>query len=558
MRSTNLTNLSQRGSTLVTVMIMGGISSVLVASMLSLSSNSLQNAHNRSDWNAAFFHAENALTWAAQNIADTTPPSANNFYSTINGNLTLPYMSAELSSGTSNFKNAWVSVVCPNAALPNVYLVTASAKVNNKVRTIQATVQKNPPSQIFDYEYFLNNWGWWWGNTITGNGGNRSNWDFDFRYDPTVNGLIYANGSVEENEVPVNPLTTSPPFGGLAGSDPLDMVHSGTPRLTMPNLSSVSNYAAIAQSSTATNGIWIGSTQVVFGVQTNSAKPGLYLVGTAANPIVISNTVVVPGDVVIKGQMTGQGTLYVGGNLYIAGDLAYANGPDFSTPPETMSATNRDAWVAANQSKDLIAFGVRSNIYAGDVTSAEWLDWCFYPSWGLANLGDESQLGADGIAGTPDDGIPFLHPDGTMSAWYDADGDGIMEGNANFANDINMSSARAASISGYPTNNDGSMAAYNSVASNNMGLLDGIFYSNHTLATLLLGSNGSGNVVFNGSAVIRNDDIIYGNTCVFNYDSRIHSRYNTNPNKYINLGLPIANLISLSGFTELPPNPNNL
>src|ERR1017187_9785201 len=154
MRSTNLTNLSQRGSTLVTIMIMGGISSVLVASMLALSSNSLQNAHNRSDWNAAFFHAENALTWAAQNIADTTPASANNFYSTINGTLTLPYMSAELSSGTSNFKNAWVSVVCPNAALPNVYLVTASAKVNNKVRTIQATVQKNPPSQIFDYEYF--------------------------------------------------------------------------------------------------------------------------------------------------------------------------------------------------------------------------------------------------------------------------------------------------------------------------------------------------------------------------------------------------------------------
>jgi len=545
---------SNRGSTLATVLVIGGIASITVASMLAVSSTSLRSAHGRADWNAAFFHAENALTWAAQSISDAAPASATNYFSTQGGTLPLPYMASAASRAAAGLQNAWVSVVQPNAALPNIYLVTASAKVNDKVRTIQATIQKNPPSQIFDYEYFLNNWGWWWGSSITGDGGNRSNWDFDFRDNPTVNGLILANGSIQENELSVDPLSGIMPFGGSAGADPVDMVHSGAPRLAMPNLSSISNYITTAAANTVTNGIWIGPNQVVFGVQTNGSQPGIYLVGTDANPIVISNTVVVPGDVVIKGKVTGHGTLYVGGSLYIAGDLTYKNGPDWTTAPETMAATNRDAWVANNQSADLVAFGVRGNVFVGDVTSTDWINWCYYPSWGLANVGDESHLGADGIAGTPDDNIPFLHADGTYSTWYDADGDGVMEGNANYATDINMDIVRAARIAGYPTNTDGTVSAYSSVATDNLSQLDGVFYTNHSFAARFGGASS----VVHGTVVTRNDDIVYNNTCTFIYDSRIHSRYNNNPNRFINLGLPVAGPLAVSGFTELTPNSSNL
>jgi len=145
-------------------------------------------------------------------------------------------MSAAQTNPNSSFKNAWVSVSRTNVALHDTYLVTASAKVNDKVRTIQAVIRKNPASQVFDYEYFLNNWGWWWGNTITGNGGNRANWDFDFRYNPVVNGIIMASGDITQNGVPVDPFASSPPFGGLAGSDPVGMVHAGAETLDIAEL----------------------------------------------------------------------------------------------------------------------------------------------------------------------------------------------------------------------------------------------------------------------------------------------------------------------------------
>src|SRR5450432_37452 len=108
---------SNSGSTLVTVLVIGGVASITVASMLALSGNSLKNAHGRADWNAAFFHAENALDWAAQNIADLSPVSTTNYYSTAGNTLTLAYMTAARTNPGSSFKNSWVSVVRTNVAL---------------------------------------------------------------------------------------------------------------------------------------------------------------------------------------------------------------------------------------------------------------------------------------------------------------------------------------------------------------------------------------------------------------------------------------------------------
>ena len=81
----------QSGSTLAMVIVIGGIMGVIIAATLGLSSFSLRSAHTRSDWNAAFFHAENAVQWAAQNIADTDPATASNYFATASGTLTLGY-----------------------------------------------------------------------------------------------------------------------------------------------------------------------------------------------------------------------------------------------------------------------------------------------------------------------------------------------------------------------------------------------------------------------------------------------------------------------------------
>jgi len=541
------------GATLLTVVVIGGIMGITLASLLMVSSTALRSAHGRADWDRAFFHAENALQWACQLVADTNPVTANATYTTVDGSLNIDYMAAARTNPSSGLRNAWVKINRTNSALPNDYLVIASAKVGDKVRTVQASITRNPPSKTFDYEYFLNNWGWWWGSTIYGNGGNRANWDFDFRDNPTVNGEILANGHIAQNGTPVDNFTNSPPFVGLAGADPVALAHAGVPREPMPNLQNLTNYENQALANTSTNGLWVGTNQVVFGVHTNGSKPGLYIEGTASAPILISNTVVVRGDVVIKGVITGRGALYVGGNLYVAGDLNYKNGPNYTTPPETMAATNRDAWVSSNLNKDLVAFAVRGSVLGGDVNSGDWKGWCYDPAaWGLSTVGDETHLGADGIMGTPDDNIPFLHADGTISTAYDADGDGTYRGNYNYNNDLTMTTSRANQISGYPTNTSG-VVSYDTVASNNLSLLEAIFYTNHAFAMRMATSHSE----YHGSVISRNEAIIFNSTCTFTYDSRIHSRYNSDPNRLVNLGLPRIG-VRVTSFAELAPDTSDL
>ncbi len=549
---------SDTGSTLATVLVVGGITSISIASMLSLTSASYRMAQNRIDRSSAYYQAENALEWAAQNVIADTDPSDSSFYSTANGTLSLAYMAAERQDASSGFKNAWVKVARTNAVLHDTYLVEASARVGNEVRTLQAVIKKNAPSQIFDYEYFLNNWGWWWGSTITGEGGNRANWDFDFQGSPIVNGEIYASGRITHDDgIPTDPMNGTPPFGGDAGQDPVAYVHAGAPRLDMPNLKDMSYYSAKALADVSANGIWQGGAQLVYGVQTNSAQPGLYLAGTASAPIVVKGTAVVPGDVIISGKMTGQGTLYVGGNLYIAGNLTYANGPwssSSSTAPETMNPAQRDQWVSDNQGKDLVALAVRGSVLGGDVTSSSWVNWCYSPAdYGLKNVGDESQLGADGIAGTPDDGVPYLDTNGDGipdSAAYDADGDGVIHvGGYNYNTEINMTDTRASLLEDYPVDKYGKRVAYSSVASNNMNSLDGIFYTDHAYAMLLLNANA----LFHGVVVSRNEAIVYSSTCKFIYDSRVNSRYNKDPNRFIDLGLPVAGVLTIASYAELTP-----
>jgi hypothetical protein len=424
--------------------------------------------------------------------------------------------------------------------------------MGERVRTVQGTVRKNPPSQVFDYAYFLNNWGWWWGASITGYGDNRANWDFDFRYTPTVNGAVVANGNIESNGVKVDPLTGTPPFAGLAGSDPVTYVRSGVPRVPMPNLKDFSYYQEKATNQGGK--LWVGSTLVVDAVQNNTNQPGLYLAGTTSSPIKISGPVVVPGDVVIKGPITGSGTLYVGGSLYVADDVTYANGPNFTLPPSTMSQSSRDTWVndAITSGKDLVAFAVRESIFGGAVNSSEWKTYCYdAASYGLKNLGAEANLGPDGIAGTPDDGLLFRDTNGdgvADSAWYDADGDGVVDANYNYSNDIQMTTNRANKIYNYPTTS-GSPTDYSSVASNSMNRMDGVYYCNHAVAMRL----GQANTVWNGSVISRNEAIVFSSTLKFVYDPRIHSRYSTDPNRYIDLGLPMANRVRVESFLEIAP-----
>jgi len=568
MRTSSIQQQSQRAEALVTILVIAGVICIIIFSMLQLGSNSAKSAYGRVDWDKSFYIAENAMVWAAQKAFDNEPAAgSSNYYSTVLGTLPTTDLLCP-TNADSSFVGASVSIYQPPGQPSGAFIITASAQVNQKVRTLQAQITVRPVSNVFDYEYFLNNWGWWWGWQITGNGGQRANWDFDFQDNPTVNGAIYAANQVQGNEIPYQDYAT-PPFVGLAGSDVTNYVHDGAQRVDMPNLLNFTNYMATAMANTASNGLWMGSTQIVFGVETNlytpnpggnagnlSPQSGLYVVGSTSSPITIKGTVVIPGDLIIKGTVTGQGTLYVGGNLYIADNITYAHGPNFSALPETEPAATRDAWVAANQTSDLIAYAVRGAILGGNVTDTS--DWYQYEfTWGgsgLEYVGDESHLGADGISGTGDDDIPFLHPDGTMSTWYDADGDGTTNGNYNYNTDINMTASRASYIQGYPLDANGNPEPYSSVVNTGMGTLQGIFYTDHAAAIRMRASMN----IFDGVIVSRNEQIIFDNLLTFIYDSRVNSRYNNNPNNFINLGLPWGRPIQVTSFTELAPNSTGL
>ena len=159
---------SEAGSTLLNTVVFCGILALATYSVMEISNVRARAARQRWDWNEAYYHAENALNWAVQRIVDQNSPKGQ--FAADDGTLALNYMANLSAAPDTAFKNTWLAIVDHPSRTLNTYLVTASAKVGNKVRTIQASVKKNPPSQIFDYEYFLNNWGWWWGSSITTSG----------------------------------------------------------------------------------------------------------------------------------------------------------------------------------------------------------------------------------------------------------------------------------------------------------------------------------------------------------------------------------------------------
>ncbi|GAB4323723.1 MAG: hypothetical protein Kow0059_19090 [Candidatus Sumerlaeia bacterium] len=506
---TNTLQRTRRGNILLGTLLLITIVGIAVTGLMKLSLQRFETAHAEVDYTEAYYHAENAIEWAGQLIADAqddaaagqpaggnqAPQSSPQTASTLslsnngpllastqdnNGNayawgrrnddgepsfigryqlsagtLPLAYKNEIMGTNKSRLRDIWLTIKKHPSGINNYYVVTASAQVGDKVRTLTCDIRKNPPSLVFDYEYFLNNWGWWWGAGITGFGDNRANWDFDFRYNPIVNGNIFANGNIESNMVPINPFSGKPPFRGLAASDPIQYSHIGVNRVPMPNLLDFSYYEAKARAAGGT--LSIGGEVVIDAVHSIEGYPGIYLEGTDELPIQINGPVVVPGDVVIKGKITGIGTLYVGGNLYIAGDVTYVNGPNFDTPPAMMSPADRDAWVenAVNQQKDLVCFAVRETILGGQVNSSDWIKNCYNPSgYGLKFVGDERFLGPDGIADTPDDGVLFRDTNGDGrpdSSWYDADGDGVVDLNYNYDTQIEMTAARASRIYLYPT-----------------------------------------------------------------------------------------------------------
>jgi len=429
-------------------------------------------------------------------------------------------------------------------------------------------------SEVFDYAYFVNHWGWFYGDSIFANGNVRSNGQFDFGgHQATINGSPRYEGSegtelvgyLDDNNDGVTDGSDGGVYSGMSvvnaqsaqgmGGLPENQ-HEMQPVIEMPNLSDLTWYEerAIADGTS----IEIDGSTYVNGVlgDDGGESQHLFLTGTEDDPIVLDGPVVVRGSVVISGYVTGQGSIYAGGNIYVPSNLEYLDPPATSRPSSNDQATV-EAWRAASADKDSLGLFAREHIVVGDYTKSVWQNnvsaWINHP----LNKSEED-AGADGIQNTRDglDGVPgtadddVLEDDGqwTVSNYTqddadnglipagfsvgdvipgsgeDIDGDGVYDGTTQMS-EFNIPASL--SPSNWAGNLSQSYASYSSVSTLYLSQLDAAFYTNHTLAAVMI--NWGGDIDINGSIVSRNESIIYGAQSIqMNHDERLTGRGTSN------------------------------
>ena len=275
-------------------------------------------------------------------------------------------------------------------------------------------------SKVFDYAYFVNNYGWFQGSGITANGDVRANGNMYLDSSCTVNGEVYAAQNDElnvrggiENKGKMKSRSeywgasttsgtsrpTSPPsnaanapkwVGGYEAPERTAGTTDINNRLhpyeetgiAMPWIGDLAQYVEYAQemggklsggyrySQDAATGNLVKNNNAQINAHYDGAGPSgnaalsdkgaIVLEGTRDNPIVIDGPVVIDSDLVIKGYVKGQGTIYSGRNIHVVGSIQYVNPPSWPHPDTNPQQTARN-----NSTKDLVGFAAKGNIVLG-------------------------------------------------------------------------------------------------------------------------------------------------------------------------------------------------
>jgi hypothetical protein len=444
---------------------------------------------------------------------------------------------------TGNIANCRYRVAAPvlsnavvlksNSVLLKLIATGVSPHMNSTAnKTITVTISyRMLPSPVFNYAYFINNFGWLWGGGITVNGDVRSNGNFSFNGNPMVNGDIYASlnsdlqapGSITGNSRnqnisqyqnnapstarPTNPTDPADPEGTEyePGYDGISTRFPNQDVLDMPYLGDLNEYKQLAVSndgqitqdgSVLVNNIYSGDGPD--GVPGTADDGSIILVGTSARPIIIDGPVVVEGDVIIRGVVSGQGTIYSGRNTHIIGDITYNDGPSWPKPDSDPQATAQD-----NSTKDFLGLASKGNVIIGDYTRNDWQANCsryLRPPFtqGYATDPTDTTIGYDSD-NNPANGYWF---NGNYTAF-----DGGVKDNG---------SGGSAQRRYFESSVADSLIRSISAPSNQIRNIDGVLYTNHAFA----GRVGSFNV--NGTIVSRDEAIIYSGNITMNYDIRAH------------------------------------
>ena len=434
-------------------------------------------------------------------------------------------------------------------------------------------------SKVFDYAYFVNNYGWFEGSTITANGGVRANGDMSLSQSPKVNGDVYAAVN-EELGVPgditngqgtmdnkntyrstqygttdrARPLQKSSDDGGydapdtVTSADLTKRLHANLSEgIDMPWISGLNDYIAYGKELKST--LSQGGTYYINNANSGDPNYGYYqgpgpsgdptlpdnhalvLEGTQANPIRIHGPVVVSNDVVIKGYVTGQGTIYSSRNIHIVGNIQYVNPPNW--------ANKEAASGNGNATKDLLCLAAKGNIVMGDCTAgSSWLDNTlkkvltqqpYVQPYACAQADDGSWI--DGDIGYPKAGKTKFEGNYT-----DADGGnkvGVVYKKDRYGR-------TTTEIDHYTTATG--RRYYDSVVAPNVissraktaiTQIDAVLYNNHGIFGRL------GQCTINGSLVCRNEGMIFSGKLYLNWDYRL---YSGSPENVMNqlVGMPLG------------------
>ena len=467
------------------------------------------------------------------------------------------------------------------------FFATASRMTGNGMRetvTIAERVSFGVDrSKVFDYAYFVNNYGWFEGSTITANGAVRANGDMSLSQSPKVNGDVYAARNDELN-VPgdikngtgtmdnkntyrstqygtsnrARPLQKTADDGGynapttVTSADLAARLHGNLREgLDMPWISGLNEYIEYGKELKST--LRQGGTYYI-----NNANPGdpnygyyqgtgpsgnpalpdnhaLVLEGTQADPIRINGPVVVSNDVVIKGYVTGQGTIYSSRNIHIVGNIQYVNPPNW--------ANKEAASGNGNSSKDLLCLAAKGNIVMGDCTSSSWLDTTlkkvltqqpYVQPYACAQADDGSWI--DGDIGYPRAGKTVF--EGNYTA---ADGGNKVAQEAVYRQEWNGRRWQNV-LDHYEYKSATGRRYYDSVVPPNeiadraktaITQIDAVLYNNHGIFGKL------GQCTINGSLVCRNEGMIFSGKLYLNWDYRL---YSGSPENVMNqlVGMPLG------------------
>lgn len=305
-------------------------------------------------------------------------------------------------------------VVFVSAAVPSFASPTRGAARKEIALSVNLAA-----SEVFDYAYFMHNWGWMAGpNGWTFNGNMRSNASFSWLGGCTLNGTprfdhsdsLLLSDAARLDDNGDGSLTNdggtyafvqvdgNPALGAQKDRYDSDQVDVSAnqyhpPQVTLPNINRQEYYDALAADhvrlydddgtrlatpNAANTGARVGvydptdpaadaTTGYVWYeriIGDDEGKANVVLVGDATHPIIIDGPVVVRGAVLIQGTVTGQGALYAKENIYVTGSVTYADGPT-SPRPASNSTDDINAWRGANAEKDALGLFSAENVFFG-------------------------------------------------------------------------------------------------------------------------------------------------------------------------------------------------